>query len=78
MAKQYSCELCEKVFTQSSDLKKHQKKKSPCISINKIQELHQTKVAETDCKTKLSVSITKEATSSPLIIKVAAFLINLI
>jgi type I restriction-modification system DNA methylase subunit/restriction endonuclease S subunit len=55
MAKQYSCELCEKVFTQSSDLKKHQKKKSPCISIDKIQELHQTKVAETDSKTKLSV-----------------------
>lgn len=55
MAKQYSCELCEKVFTQSSDLTKHQKRKSPCISIDKIQELHQTKVAETDCKTKLSV-----------------------
>jgi len=55
MAKQYSCELCEKVFSQKIEFTRHQKRKSPCISIDKIQELHQTKVVETDCKTKLSV-----------------------
>ena len=32
------CNLCNKEFRQKSDLTKHNKKKTPCISINEIKE----------------------------------------
>jgi type I restriction enzyme S subunit len=50
MAKQYSCELCEKVFSQKIEFTRHQKRKSPCISVDKIQEMVQTKETKTDNK----------------------------
>ena len=50
MAKQYSCELCEKVFSQKIEFTRHQKRKSPCISVDKIQEMVQIKETKTDNK----------------------------
>jgi type I restriction enzyme M protein len=54
MSKQYTCELCNKVFNQKIDFTRHQNKKAPCITINKMQELTQTKEVKTDFKTNLS------------------------
>lgn len=50
MAKQYSCELCEKVFSQKIEFTRHQKRKSPCISIDKIQEIAQARENKMDNK----------------------------
>jgi type I restriction-modification system DNA methylase subunit/restriction endonuclease S subunit len=50
MAKQYSCELCGKVFSQKIEFTRHQKRKSPCISIDKIQENAQAKETKMDNK----------------------------
>jgi type I restriction enzyme M protein len=50
MSKQYSCEMCKKVFTQKIDFTRHQDKKTPCISLNKIQEIVKTKEIKTDMK----------------------------
>jgi type I restriction-modification system DNA methylase subunit/restriction endonuclease S subunit len=49
----YSCDLCKKVFTQKIDFTRHQKKKSPCITLTEIQELNQKKEVKTDTKTTL-------------------------
>ena len=49
----YVCELCNKEFSQKGDYTKHKNKKSPCISIDKIQELAKTKEAASDDKLKL-------------------------
>ena len=54
MSKQYTCELCNKVFNQKIDFTRHQNKKAPCITIDKMQELTQTKEVKTDFKTNLS------------------------
>ena len=54
MSKQYTCELCNKVFNQKIDFTRHQNKKAPCITIDKMHELTQTKGAKTDFKTNLS------------------------
>ena len=43
MPKQYSCDLCKKVFNQKNDLTRHQNKKSPCITLTEIQQISQTK-----------------------------------
>ncbi len=53
MPKEYTCELCNKVFPQKSDYIKHKNKKSPCISLNQIQEICQTNIVNTDIKTNL-------------------------
>ena len=42
-SKQYICELCKKEFKQKSDFQKHSNKKTPCISLNEIQKITQTK-----------------------------------
>jgi len=54
MSKQYTCELCNKVFNQKIDFTRHQNKKAPCITIDKMQELTQTKEVKSDFKTNLS------------------------
>ena len=53
MSKQYSCDLCKKVFNQKIDFTRHQKKKSPCISLSEIQQMNQTKEVKMDIKEKL-------------------------
>jgi hypothetical protein len=53
MSKQYSCELCKKVFSQKVDFTRHQNKKSPCVSLAEIQQIAQTNISKTDIKTSL-------------------------
>ena len=53
MSKNYSCDLCKKIFKQSSDLNKHKNKKAPCISIDDIKEISKRDNIKTDNKTKL-------------------------
>jgi len=53
MSKNYSCDLCKKVFKQSSDLNKHKNKKAPCISIDDIKEISKKENIKTDNKTTL-------------------------
>ena len=50
MSKQYSCDLCKKVFNQKVDFTRHQNKKSPCISLTEIQQINQATVTKTDSK----------------------------
>ena len=44
--------LCKKDFKQKSDYTKHINKKSPCVSIQEIQNLTQTITINNDNKTK--------------------------
>ena len=37
----FTCNLCKKDFKQKSDYTKHINKKSPCVSIQEIQNLTQ-------------------------------------
>ena len=53
MSKQYSCDLCKKVFNQKIDFTRHQNKKAPCISLTEIQQLTETKIVKTDHKSVL-------------------------
>jgi len=53
MSKQYTCELCKKVFNQKIDFTRHQNKKAPCISLTEMQQLSQTKEVKMDNKTTL-------------------------
>ena len=53
MSKQYSCNLCKKVFNQKNDFTRHQNKKSPCITLNEMQQINQTKEVKMDNKTTL-------------------------
>jgi type I restriction-modification system DNA methylase subunit/restriction endonuclease S subunit len=53
MSKQYSCDLCKKVFNQKIDFTRHQNKKAPCITLNEIQQISQTKEIKTDNKATL-------------------------
>ena len=53
MSKQYSCDLCKKVFNQKIDFTRHQNKKAPCITMNEIQQLTETKEKKTDNKNTL-------------------------
>ena len=39
MTKTYICKLCKKCFTQKIDLKRHENKKSSCITIKKMKAL---------------------------------------
>lgn len=49
----YTCELCKKEFNQKGDLTKHNNKKTPCITMEQIQSLNQTKEVKMDNKTTL-------------------------
>ena len=53
MSKQYSCELCKKVFNQKIDFTRHQNKKTPCISLTEMQQLTKTNKTNMDNKTTL-------------------------
>ena len=53
MSKQYSCELCKKVFSQKVDFTRHQNKKAPCISLTEMQQINQVIVTKTDTKGQL-------------------------
>lgn len=53
MSKQYTCELCKKVFNQKIDFTRHQNKKAPCISLTEMQQLSQTIEVKMDNKTTL-------------------------
>ena len=53
MSKQYSCELCKKVFNQKIDFTRHQNKKAPCISLTEMQQISQTIEVKMDNKTTL-------------------------
>ena len=53
MSKQYTCELCKKVFNQKIDFTRHQNKKAPCISLTEMQQISQTKEVKMDNKTTL-------------------------
>ena len=50
----YTCELCNKTFAQKIDFTRHTNKKAPCISIDKMQSLTQTKYTKTEHKTTLA------------------------
>ena len=53
MSKQYSCDLCKKVFNQKIDFTRHQNKKAPCITLTEMQKISQTKQVKMDNKTTL-------------------------
>jgi type I restriction-modification system DNA methylase subunit len=53
MSKQYSCNLCKKVFNQKIDFTRHQNKKAPCITLTEMQQISQTKEVKMDNKTTL-------------------------
>ena len=53
MSKQYSCDLCKKVFNQKIDYTRHQNKKAPCITLTEMQQISQTKEVKMDNKTSL-------------------------
>lgn len=53
MSKQYSCDLCKKVFNQKIDFTRHRNKKAPCISLTEMQQLNQVIEVKKDNKTAL-------------------------
>jgi type I restriction enzyme M protein len=53
MSKQYSCDLCKKVFNQKIDFTRHKNKKAPCITLTEMQEINQIKEIKTDLKENL-------------------------
>lgn len=54
MPKQYTCDLCKKVFNQKIDFTRHQNKKAPCITLTEMQQISQTKEVKTEFKINLS------------------------
>ena len=60
MSKQYSCDLCKKVFNQKIDFTRHQNKKAPCITLTEMQQISQTKEVKMDNKTTL-ISVFKSS-----------------
>ena len=50
MPKQYTCELCKKIFNQKCDYNKHINKKAPCITLNEMLEINKSIVENTDTK----------------------------
>jgi type I restriction-modification system DNA methylase subunit len=54
MSKQYSCDLCKKVFNQKIDFTRHQNKKAPCITLNEMHQISQTKEIKKDNKNTLT------------------------
>ena len=59
-SKQYSCDLCKKVFNQKIDFTRHQNKKAPCITLTEMQQISQTKEVKMDNKTTL-ISVFKSS-----------------
>ena len=53
MSKNYSCDLCKKIFSQKSDLTKHKNKKAPCISLSELQQISKINEVKIDNKTNL-------------------------
>ena len=53
MSKQYSCDLCKKVFNQKIDFTRHQNKKAPCITLTEMQQITQTNIIKKDTKNEL-------------------------
>ena len=53
MSKQYTCNLCKKIFSQKIDFTRHQNKKAPCISLTEMEKLTQLKEIKMDTKTSL-------------------------
>ena len=53
MSKQYSCDLCKKVFNQKIDFTRHQNKKAPCITLTEMQQISDSKEVKKDIKTTL-------------------------
>jgi len=53
MSKQYSCDLCKKMFNQKIDFTRHQSKKAPCITLTEMQQISQTNISKMDNKTTL-------------------------
>jgi len=53
MSKQYSCDLCKKVFNQKIDYTRHQNKKAPCITLTEMQQISQIKEVKMDLNEKL-------------------------
>jgi len=51
MLKQYSCDLCKKVFNQKIDFTRHQNKKAPCITLTEMQQMNQKTEIKMDNKT---------------------------
>jgi len=56
----YTCELCKKTFNQKNDFTRHQKKKTPCITMDEIQEISKKKEVKMDNKTTL-ISVFKSS-----------------
>jgi type I restriction-modification system DNA methylase subunit len=50
---EYVCDLCKKIFNQKIDFTRHKNKKSPCISLNEMQQLVQTKEEKSNIKSQL-------------------------
>ena len=54
----YTCKLCKKEFTQKIDFTRHTSKKTPCISMDKIQALSHAGVINTGHKSNLTTLFT--------------------
>ena len=52
-SKQYSCDLCKKVFNQKIDFTRHKNKKTACITLTEMQEMNKIKEVKIDNKTKI-------------------------
>lgn len=53
MPKQYTCQLCNKIFNQKIDYTRHINKKAPCITIDKMEELTKTNQEKSGLKNNL-------------------------
>ena len=53
MSKEYTCELCKKIFNQKIDYMRHKNKKTPCITLTEIQQINKTEEEKNDNKTTL-------------------------
>jgi len=51
MTKHYTCDLCKKVFNQKIDFTRHQSKKTPCITLNEMQQINLIQNIKMDNKT---------------------------
>jgi type I restriction enzyme M protein len=54
MSKNYDCELCGKHFDQKCDYDKHKAKKSPCVTMEKMEEIIKNKNSSSDNKSGLT------------------------
>jgi hypothetical protein len=60
MSKQYSCDLCKKVFNQKGDFTRHKNKKAPCITLTDMIQIKETTEANTDIKNKLKFILSQD------------------